>query len=232
MLRRSPAVLAALAAALTLAARPSPTRAAGIAADIPFGGSAVLTNTSNQPITDVFALIEPPGKIAQPASNTPADPNAHPLVLGPLTVLDDSSGFDRAGLQFGLAGGSINNEPKQGLGLIFGNGGLQPGGQLHFTLKLDPSYTGDLDLQLVDSLKTLNPLASGTLTLAGMAAPSPDTGGKGNGNDGGSGGGGGTTSPPPTQTPEPLALIVWSAGAAGLVLARARARRRSRPASA
>lgn len=203
MLRRCPALPAALAAALFLAARPSPVRAAGMIPDTTAKAVYELTNSSppgTPPVTKVVANVIPPGTVVPPDPGT-----------SPLTILDGSKGFDQNNLKVLLGDGKTpSGDPLQALALDFGTQGFQPGGVLNFSVTLDKAFQGAPTLTLPDS--------PSFLAIVHSANGPPQ--------DGQTGSGGAPLTPPSNQVPEPLTLVIWSSGLAGLGLLRARLYRR------
>jgi hypothetical protein len=201
---RRPAFSAALAAALILAARPTPVRASGIT---PQNGSAMyqLVNTNapgTAPITNVVANAVPPGEIVPPDPST-----------SPLTILAGSSGFDQSNLKVLLGTGQTpSGAPLQALALDFGTQGFAPGGVLNFSLSLGQAFSSAPTLQLPDTPSGLT--VSSLTTLPSGNQPSTTS------QDVGTSGGVGSV-------PEPGSLAVWSAAALALVLARVRRARRA-----
>jgi hypothetical protein len=208
VLRRRPALPAALSALLVLAST------SALAAVVPFDGQATYQLTNNNPpgtapVTQVVANVIPPGAIV------PVNPQTSPL-----TILPGSSGFNESDLKVLLGSGKTPSGGQlQALALDFGAGGLAPGGVLNFNLSLDPTLNAAPTLQLP-------PTATG-LSITEVSLP-PSGGNSGGGNGGSSGqpygnGGGGVG-----NVPEPMTLLIWSTGALGLGLLRARAYRRAR----
>lgn len=207
MSRRCPALLAALAAALVLATRPTPVRAAGIIPNTTNGtASYALLNTSpagTAPVTKVVASVIPPGTIVPPDPGT-----------SPLTILDGSKGFDQNNLKVELGDGKTpSGDPLQALALDFGPQGFQPGGVLNFSVTLDKAFQGAPTLTLPDTPTFLAILHTSTQPpQVGQGVPA-----------------GAPSGPPSNQVPEPITLVLWSSGLAGLGLLRARLFRRSHP---
>jgi hypothetical protein len=178
-MRRLTVFVVVIAAAGMLAARPA--SASGIA-------SYRLTDTDSagaSPVSTVLMSIVPAGSVA------PTDP-----AISPLTILAGSSGFDPNSLQVFLGDGTTPTGGKfQALKLDFGQGGIQAGGRLYFSLSLSPSYQGAPPLLV---------LPSSVNNIAIESIPNP-------------GGGGGNV-----NTPEPLPIVLWaSLGTLGLLRARA-----------
>jgi hypothetical protein len=155
-----------------------------------------LINTRSTPVSDlVLAGVVPPTAVV------PADPT-----LGPLTIVNGSSGFDTNNLSVITSPTGAN---PAGIGFDFTNpkNPLASGGVLNFKVSLDPNYsmtsTPTLTLQPPDADLALFSYTP-TATNAGPGAPS---------------------SVP--STPEPVSLALWS-GLAGVALIRARAFRLAR----
>ena len=152
----------------------------------------------------VVALVSPAGGVVPPT-------NADGTQGSPLTILDDSHGFDADQLVVALKDATNDGgAPEQLLGLVFFGQGLQPGGVLHFALSIDKA--------LAD-----NPpkLTSSTPGVSIAALTSNDPGGEPE-----PGNGGGTDEPAP-NVPEPVGFLIWSA-AAGAIAFRTRSRARAR----
>lgn len=156
----------------------------------PDGLPAADPNSSTPQVT---AEVDPTGAIL-PLPHTSFDPT------GPVAVLNDvSHGFDPKALQV-----SLNNvDNGQLLGLSFGQGGFQPGGDLHFALAVDGS------LPAPPELVSLTPGVKITLDTT-ETPPFPQPGG----------------TPFPPNTPEPVSVLTWSVLAGlGLVHVRRRSKR-------
>lgn len=211
MMRRCPSILAAIAVALLLASHPTPAGADRIASVnytmTAQGGlpAADLNATSPQ----VVATVKPPGGIVPPPST---DGKAEE---SPLTILDDSAGFDQKGLLVLLRDNSDKkDEPlKQEFGLSFFGTGLLPaseGGKLHFALSVDkalestpPMFDAPAGISILpDTMPTATPPVTTADATPPEATPTvPVT--------------------PTLDTPEPMSLVLWSA-MAGLGLWRVR----------
>lgn len=203
MTLRRLAPLAAFAAGLLAAASPAAQAATTVTYRL------VNNSTGATPLTQVVASVEPAGSVVAPSAD-----------VGPLTILDGSTGFDTNNLQVLLGDGTASDgSPLQALALDFGSAGFLGNGQgiLNFSLNLDPNYKGEApELVLPATLSNL------TITRIVNSVPDPGTGGNGgSGNTGGSTNNGGGT---PPQVPEPATVVAWSILAAG-GLWRARRRR-------
>lgn len=157
-------------------------------------------NEGTPGIAEVIANVVPAGAI----DDSPG------RVDSPLTILPGSTGFKQDDLQVLVGNGeSPENEPVQGLGLKFGDGGFEPNGVLNFALDLNKSITTKPELLLVSPAPNLA-FAPATVINSVISEV--------------------TSAPPPQATPvnnvpEPLSLALWSALAVIGGLARARSRR-------
>lgn len=218
MLRRCTASLALLTATFVMAEATTPASAASIVSEmtvngvdtiVPNGtpGSTMyayyqLTNptsstvgTGGAAINDlVVSTVVPPNSI-QPINST----------TSPLSIVNGSFGFDQSNLQVFL---SPSGSPTQEIALLFGNGGLAPGGTIDFKVSLDPGYSSTT----APTLTLQPPYANLSTTAPELMSYTPLVAGG---------------APPPSNTPEPLPLALWSV-LAGAGLLRARAFRRSR----
>jgi hypothetical protein len=160
-----------------------------------------LINPRSTPIDDlIVSTVSPTG--AFPTNTT----------ASPLSIASGSNGFDQTNLQVFIK--PTDSTGPEELALLFGNGGLKPGGVLNFSVSLDPSFSS-----LTAPTLTLNPpFADLSTTAPEVMAYTPTVAG----------------GAPPTPTPEPIPLALWSILAgAGLLRARAfRLSRQSAPASA
>jgi len=191
---------AVVAAVLTISAQTSLLRADTISTAI-----YTLNAPSGLPDPDpslsapqVIAEVIPTGGVIVPPASTD-NPTGNPL-----TILPDSHGFDQSQLLVGLKD-SGGNPDQQLFGLSFNNGGLQPGGVLHFALSVDGALSTPPAL--------LSQTPGVTITLNSVSPPSTPSDG-----DPGSS---------PVLIPEPMSVRTWSI-LAGLGLVRVRAVRRAR----
>ncbi|HEV3121610.1 MAG TPA: hypothetical protein VGY53_06895 [Isosphaeraceae bacterium] len=202
---RRPAIFAALAAALILAARPAPVRASGITS-VNGSASYELVNNSapgTAPVTKIVANVVPPGEVVPPNPS-----------VSPLTILSGSTGFDQTNLKVLLGTGQTpTGDPLQALALDFGTQGFAPGGVLNFSLSLDKAFSTAPTLSLPDSSSGLSITQLANTTGPSSNQPSPTTQGSGT-----------TTS---FGVPEPGSLAVWSAAAMAIVFAGLRRARRA-----
>jgi hypothetical protein len=140
--------------------------------------------TGSAPIPSVLAGILPAGAVQPP---TPS--------VSPLTILSGSSGFDARALQVSLGDGKDpSGNPIQALQINFGAAGFAAGGVLNFSLSVNPTFNGTLQLLLPPDSGGLNLLAFAPTTTT----TPPTTGG------------GDTGGAPHTIVPEPLSIAVWS----------------------
>ena len=213
MLRRCTATLAlTTAAALILAAEPSPASAAGIVTEKMVNGvdQIVPRGTSGATNYAYYSLTNPTGPTVNDLIvTTVIPPNSVSNNMAPLTVVDNSSGFDPKNFQVLT---SPNDPATQGIAFLFGNGGLATGAVVNFKFSLDPGYTSlnapELTLTPPDTnLSATGDILSYTPIIAnGSPGEQPAA---------------------ILTTPEPVSLALWSAlAAAGLL--RARAFRKSR----
>lgn len=151
----------------------------------------------------VVAMVAPAGGVVPPT-------NADGTQGSPLTVLNDSSGFDPNQLVVALKDATSDaGEPQQLLGLVFFGKGLDADGVLHFSLSIDKALAGHPP-QLVSSTPGV------TITADAVAPPT----------DGSGGSTAPPNNPPAENVPEPAAVLLWSA-VAGVAALRARRRGRS-----
>jgi hypothetical protein len=209
VLRRCPAILAALSAALVLAARPTPsgadtinTREADYTLSLPDGLSAADPSATSPQLVATL-----------PAGSIVTQSDSGGKQLSPLTV-NSSSGLDPSGLLV-LLRDNPSDSSQQQFGLSFFGSGVQAGGSLNFGLSLNNSLSQPptLDFSLP---------SGGTMALSGTWAGQTSSSGTGSGSDSGSGQ---TTATPGSEVPEPLSLVLWSA-LSGLGLWHARRLRR------
>ncbi len=198
VIRRSPFFPVVASAVLILAGHNSLIRADSIStATYTLTAPNGLPNPDpNSPSPQVIAEVIPTGGVVVPPVST-GNPSGNPL-----NILSDSHGFDQTHLLVGLK--DTGTTPDQQLfGLAFNNGGLQPGGMLHFTLSINGA------LSTPPALESLTPGVTITAdTTSTPTTPTPPT------------------DPTPVNTPEPLSVLAWSI-LAGLGLVRARSVRRS-----
>ncbi|WP_422927898.1 hypothetical protein [Singulisphaera sp. PoT] len=163
----------------------------------------------NSPSPQVIANVVPTGGVIVPPSSS-SNPNSNPL-----SILSDSHGFDQSQLLVGLK--DTGATPDQQLfGLAFNNGGLEPGGVLHFTLSIDGALSTPPDLVSLTPGVTITrdqPAPTGPSTPPPTDPPSVPSDPN--------------TNPTPVNTPEPMSVLTWSI-LAGLGLVRVRAVRKSR----
>lgn len=218
MFRRCTATLALTTmttAALILAAASSPVSAASIITEKLVNGvdQIVPSGTSGATNYAYYTLSNPTGPTVNDLIvTTILPPNSVNANIAPLTVVDNSSGFDPKNLQVLT---NPYDPTSQGIALLFGNGGLATGGVINFKLSLDPAYTAINAPQLTLTPPDTNLSATGQILsyVPNIANGSP-----------------GEQPPAASQsvsTPEPVSLALWSALAAAGML-RARAFRKSR----
>jgi hypothetical protein len=221
--RCRPTILAALAAALTLAlaGRPTPATADSMSSTTSLTMvDYTLTADNGLPAADpnatapqVVATIIPPGGIVPPPATTD-NPNGNPL-----TILPDSAGFNQQGLI-----DLLSKDNKQ-FGFSFFDSGLLPasqGGKLHFALSIDqalasspPTFQTPDGIHIVpDNMPVVTPPTSGS----GSGSTTPPT-------DSGS-----SQTSDPSQVPEPMSLVLWTT-LAGAGFWRVRRQRRTATAS-
>jgi hypothetical protein len=134
--------------------------------------------------------------------------------LSPLTILAGSSGFNSKDLSVALGDGTDpTGKAIQALQLNFGAAGFSPGGVLNFSLSLNPSFNGTLQLLLPPDSNGLKLLAFAPTTTSGSTSTT-------------SGNGSQTGTVTQNSVPEPLSIAVWTS-LAGLGWIRARTRARS-----
>ena len=177
-----------------------------------------LTNQSSEPISTIDFRVIPPGSITPRIVGN--DPNTGmPLTSSPLTVLDDSTGFDPE--KFSVALGQADG--VQGLRLLFGQnqvlgpdgevvlepildgdgnqvGLFNPGGVLNFAVNVESDDPKDVSLNLPPDATGLflEPIAaSDPVVTPPDNNPEPDP----NSNGG---------NVPTPQVPEPATLGLWS----------------------
>ncbi len=231
MLRRCPAPLMALAAALAfgLGWQPMPSRADSSTSNsgtstvtldytltasqaiTPAGATAPAQGSSGAPTPQVLALDTPISIV------TPSSTNS----TGPLQIVSDSSGYyynKPSQLLVGVGNTTLNGSAVQALGLTFYGQGLSAGSSLTFSLTFNKSIVNGNPPQtpqftVVDPT-TLKPISTYQIKYDGVAA-------SGGGTTTAQSGGGSTE----TFVPEPLSWLVWSALAcAGMWRVRARSK--------
>jgi hypothetical protein len=223
VLRRRTASLAILSAAFALAVGTAQAPAASIVSEMMVNGVDTIvpngtpgsttyayyqltnprTTTAAAGLNDlVVSTVVPPNSTVPPNSILPIN-----ATTSPLSIVSGSFGFDQSNLQVLL---SPSSQPTQVLALLFGNGGLAPGGTLDFKVSLDPSYSS----LTAPTLTLQSPFADLSTTAPDLLSYTPSVAG----------------GAPATTTPEPIPLALWSA-LAGAGLLRARAFRRSQRAA-
>jgi hypothetical protein len=215
VLRCCTATLGLLTIALILSVGPTPASAASIVSElvttnssgtvtsdqiVPNGtpGSTMyayyqLTNVGTTSNTgDIVASVLPPNSIQPVNAST-----------SPLMAVGGTFNFSQPN-SFQVLLGTLPNSTNQGLALVFGNGGLAPGGTLDFKVSLDPSFSSTTS----PTLTFLPPSAGVTTNALNVVSYTPTIA---NG------------LPPATvaNTPEPVSLALWSVlAAAGILRAR------------
>jgi hypothetical protein len=212
VLRRCTATLGLLTVALILGEGPTTASASSVVSEL------VTTNSSGTVTSDQIVPTGTPGSTLYAyyqltnvgtTSNT-GDIVASVVPSGTIQPVNSSTSplipvggtFDYSlPNSYQVLTGTLPNSTDQGLALVFGNGGLAPGGVLDFKVSLDPSYSSSTSPVL-----TLLPPSTGVTTDAlDLISYTP---GIANGL-------------PVVNTPEPVSLALWSAlAAAGLIRAR------------
>jgi hypothetical protein len=219
VLRRRTASLAILSAAfaIALAVGPAPAHAASIVSEMLVNGvdTIVPNGTAGSTEYAYYQLINPRSTtvgtggaaINDLVVSTVVPPNSiQPInaTTSPLSIVSGSFGFDQSNLQVFL---TPTDAKVQEIALLFGNGGLAPGGTLDFKVSLEPGYSS----LMAPTLTLQPPYADLSTTAPQLMSYTPNVAG----------------GAPPTSAPEPIPLALWSV-LAGAGLLRARAFRRSR----
>jgi hypothetical protein len=221
VLRRRTASLAILSAAFALAVGPAPAPAASIVSEMMVNGvdTIVPNGTPGSTMYAYYQLTNPRSTTIGAGTaagldglvvSTVVPPNSiQPInsTISPLSIVSGSFGFDQTNLQVLL---SPPNEPTQEIALLFGNGGLAPGGTIDFKVSLEPGYSS----LTAPTLTLQSPFTDLSTTAPELLSYTPNAAG----------------GAPPTSTPEPIPLALWSV-LAGAGLLRARAFRRSQRAA-
>jgi hypothetical protein len=217
VLRRSTASLAILSAAFVMAVGPAPAPAASIVSEMMVNGvdTIVPNGTPGSTMYAYYQVINPQSTTVASGLNdlvvsTVVPPSSiQPInsTTSPLSIVSGSFGFDQSNLQVFL---SPTTSATQEIALLFGNGGLAPGGTLDFKVSLSPGYSS----LSAPTLTLQSPFANLSTTAPELLSYTPNVAG----------------GAPPTNTPEPIPLALWSV-LAGAGLLRARAFRRSRRAA-
>ena len=225
MLRRCTTSLALLTASLNLAGNPAPAHASGVVSNTSGVVSEMMVNgvdaivpagTAGSTMYAYYQVTNPRTTAAAAGLDdlvvsTVVPPNAiQPInaTTSPLSIVNGSFGFDPSNLQVFL---SPPGASTQQIALLFGNGGLAPGGALDFKVSLDKGYSS----MTAPTLTLQAPFADLSTTAPGLMAYTPSSA-----NASPTAAVTSSGSSPSVSTPEPASMALWSALAvAGLIRA-------------